>query len=307
MKYGFSIFLLISFLIIGCQKDPIENKPPVVNAGKDSSIVLSDAADSIYLAGTATDADGSVVGFIWSQVSGPNVAIIHNPGAPSTYVSGLMSGAYTFQLMATDDKGATGVKAVTLTVTAPHLFTISLQPHQSPFDAHLQVVNSTNATDPTAPEIGGAAWTINGEPAYTRGLLKFDLSSVPADAQIISAKLALYSNPTPLNGNHIDANYGNDNTVLLQRVTSSWNSSVTWQTQPTTDASSQVIIPHTTQPRLDIIDLDVTNLIKDMQQNGNYGFMIKLKKEEIYTSRIFCSSKYADASKHPKLVVQFTN
>ena len=307
MRFGVILFLLISFSIIGCQKEPVGNKPPIVNAGKDTSIVLTGATDSIYLAGTATDADGTVVGYIWSQVLGPNTAIIHNTGAPATYVSGLVSGAYIFQLMATDDKGATGVKAVTITIKAPQSFTVTLQPHQSPFDAHLQVINLTNASNPVAPEIGAAAWTVNGAAAYMRGLVKFDLSSIPASAQITSARLTLYSNPTPINGNHIDPNYGSDNTILLQRVTSNWNTSVTWQTQPSTDVSTQIVIPHTAQSMLDITDLNVTNLIKDMKQNGNYGFMIKLKNEVIYTSRIFCSSKYSDASKHPKLVIEYSN
>jgi hypothetical protein len=82
---------------------------------------------------------------------------------------------------------------------------------------------------------------------------------------------------------------------------------VTWQNQPSTSTTSQVSIPSTTQSRLDLVDLDVTNLVRDMRQYGNYGFMLKLQNETIYTSRIFCSSKHSDASKHPKLVVVYSN
>src|SRR4051812_48731577 len=53
-----------------------------------------------------------------------------------------------------------------------------------------------------------------------------------------------------------------------------------------------------------LIDLDVTALVKDIQQYGNYGFLLKLQNETIYTSRIFCSSLATDATKHPKLVIQ---
>jgi len=136
--------------------------------------------------------------------------------------------------------------------------------------------------------------------------VKFDLSALPANAIITSARLTLYSNPTPLNGNLIDANYGADNTLLLQRVTSNWNTSLTWQTQPSTDASTQIVIPHTSQAMLDITDLDVTPQMRAMQQFGNYGFMLKLQNEVIYTSRIFCSSKHSNASKHPKLVIMYS-
>jgi hypothetical protein len=307
MRQCLLFFFLISLLVIACKKDPIENKPPVVNAGKDTTITLINVTDSIRLSGSATDVDGTVVGYSWDQISGPKKATIHASGSPGTYVSDLVSGVYVFQLMATDDKGATGVKTISITIKAPQEYTTTLQLNQSPLDAHLQVVGSTNASDPSAPELVAAAWTVNGELSYSRGLVKFDLSSIPANARITSAKLTLYSNPTPLNGNHVDANSGSDNTLFLQRVTTNWTTSVTWQTQPSTDASSQIIIPHTSQSMLDITDLDVTGLVKDMRQYGNYGFMIRLKNEVLYTSRIFCSSKYSNTSKHPKLVVTYTN
>ena len=306
MKSTLLFCLLFSILLSSCQKEQIENQPPSVNAGNDVSVQLKSATDSFQLTGTAADADGTVVAYLWSQVSGPVPAIIHNSGSPTTYISGVVTGKYVFQLMATDDKGATGVKTVAITITAPEVFSLTLQPNQSPYDLHYQLVGNVSNNDPQAPEIGAAAWTINSVPAYVRGLVKFDLSTLPANAIITSARMSLYSNPTPLNGNFIDANYGADNTLLIQRVTSNWNTSLTWQTQPGTDASTQIVIPHTPLSRLDITDLDVTSQMKAMQQSGNYGFMIKLQNEVIYTSRIFCSSKYADASKHPKLVILYT-
>ena len=68
--------------------------------------------------------------------------------------------------------------------------------------------------------------------------------------------------------------------------------------------NDQVELPSTTKPFLDLPDIDVTKLISGMvSSNQNYGFMLRMKNEVKYTSRIFCSSKFADASKHPKLVV----
>lgn len=54
---------------------------------------------------------------------------------------------------------------------------------------------------------------------------------------------------------------------------------------------------------LDLVDLDVTTMVSRMQTNGNYGFMMQLQSEQTYNSRIFCSSKFNDVKKHPKLVV----
>lgn len=282
------------------------NKPPVVTAGQDTTFDLTNAtSDSIRVAGSASDSDGRVVSYLWSQVSGPNMANIRNPGSAATAVSSVVSGKYVFQLMATDNDGATGVKTVTITVINPQNVTVTLQSRDHVTDLHFIYNYLGSSNDTSAAEIGASAWTNSGSPAYQRGLLKFDLSFLPADATIQSAKLTLYSNPHPKNGDLVHANSGPNNTMLIQRVTSGWDMTTTWQTQPSTETTAQVVIPQTDQPFLDLINVDVTDAIKRMTQLGNYGFMIKLQNEVAYNSRIFCSTKYPDASKHPKLVLQY--
>jgi hypothetical protein len=149
------------------------------------------------------------------------------------------------------------------------------------------------------------SWTNGGSPVTFRSIFKIDLSGIPGNAKLTSAKLSLYSDPNPNNGDLVHANSGSDNSMLLQRITSSWTSSVKWQNQPSTDASSQIVIPHTNQSFLDVTDIDVTNMVKTMIQSGNYGFMIRLQNEVAYNTRIFVSSRYSDATKHPKLVLQY--
>jgi hypothetical protein len=157
-----------------------------------------------------------------------------------------------------------------------------------------------------APELDAGAWTTSGITMYIRGLFKFDLSSIPANATIVSAKLSLYSNPTPLNGDFISANLGPNNSMFIRRITNSWTPATTgWVNQPPTTTTNQVSIPHTSQAFLDLIDIDVKNLVVDMKNSGNNGFMIMLQNEVIYNIRVFCSSTYPDASKHPKLVVTY--
>lgn len=299
--------LFLSLLFVACQKDEV-NKPPVVNAGNDTTFTLkSSVNDTITLKGSANDQDGTIAGYAWTQITGPTSAKILYPGSATTKVTNVTSGVYVFQLMATDNDGATGVKTVTVTLSAPAVVTLTLQPNQNLQEVELAIQGTLDASDETAPEFGAVAWTHNGDPTYLRGLFGFDLSSIPSTATIISAKLSLYSTPVPINGNQVDANYGSNNSMFLQRVTSPWTSTVTWQNQPSSVTTSQLSIPSTTQSKLDLIDLDVTNLVKDMKQYGNYGFMLKLQSETIYTSRIFCSSKHSDATKHPKLVIQYNN
>ena len=70
-------FVFFIFLVTSCTKDDVENKPPVVNAGTDITITLAKSTDSVRVVGSATDADGSVVSYLWSLVSGPNTPTIH--------------------------------------------------------------------------------------------------------------------------------------------------------------------------------------------------------------------------------------
>jgi hypothetical protein len=305
---GYYYLTLFLVLFAACTKDlPCKNVPPVVNAGTDTTYDLTKSGGSaIWLFGNATDSDGKVVSYLWSQVSGPNAATILNPGDPTTEVNGVVSGTYVFQLTATDNSGATGVNTVSIKVIAAQTMTITLQSKEDVSDLHLAINYQGNASDPNAPEIGAIAWTNQGEEAYVRGLVKFNLSAITATAKIESAKLTLYSNPDPNNGDLEHANAGDNNTMLIQRVASAWDSTTTWGTQPITDATGEIVIPHTNEPFLDLVDIDVTELVDQMAQGNNYGFMIKLQYEVYYNSRIFCSSKFPKASKYPKLVVTYS-
>jgi uncharacterized delta-60 repeat protein len=92
------------------------NKAPVANAGLDKSITLP--TSSVTLAGSATDADGTIAGYKWTQVSGPALATFGSPSTASTSASALKQGTYIFRLTATDNKGATGADDVKVVVNA---------------------------------------------------------------------------------------------------------------------------------------------------------------------------------------------
>jgi hypothetical protein len=154
-------------------------------------------------------------------------------------------------------------------------------------------------------DLDASAWTNGGAPFYIRGATKFDLSSIPAGAVIISAKLSLYSNPTPINGDLVHPNSGSDNSIWIRRLASAWSASTPWATQPATETGTQVLIPHTSLSTLDLIDIDVKNIVTSMMANGNYGFMMGLQNEVAYNIRQFASSRHPDATKHPKLVVVY--
>ncbi|OUJ71422.1 PKD domain-containing protein [Hymenobacter crusticola] len=97
------------------------NQAPVANAGANRSLTLP--TNFLSLSGSATDADGTVTGFLWSQVSGPNTATFSSKTVAQPTVSGLVAGTYVFGLVATDNLGAaSAMSQVTVTVnTASNL------------------------------------------------------------------------------------------------------------------------------------------------------------------------------------------
>lgn len=90
------------------------NNAPAVNAGADQTITLP--VSTATLRGTATDSDGSIASWTWSQASGP-AATIQSPSSATTAISGLTTaGTYVFTLKVTDNGGATASANTTVTV-----------------------------------------------------------------------------------------------------------------------------------------------------------------------------------------------
>ena len=298
-----TLAFLVSFTLLftACQKnnDVTNRKPPTVNAGLSQTISLP--VDSVLVTGSVTDSGSKVVSYLWSEVSGPNVPVIWAEGSLSTKIYGLALGTYTFQLTATDTFGLTGVDTLQITVTPPGTVTLT----DSTGAAEYIGGGGLDGTNGAALEIGAEAWTINGTTVFVRSAFRFDLSKLPA-SPVKSARLSLYSDPTPGTANLSTPNAGPANAMYIQRVNSSWNpSTATWANQPTADSTGEVLIPQTNASTLDLINVDVTTIVNNMISSGNYGFMIRLQNEAVYNSRIFCAGSYPDASKHPTLTINY--
>ena len=302
------ILLLSTSFLNSCQKEPIPDidKPnyvPVADAGPSKNIKLP--VNTVTLTGIGSSKNGPVVGYLWSLISGPNVPVIQSQSAAATVISGFIAGNYNFQFMVIDSLGYTGIDTAWVRVAVGEQVTNTQQPNNNQSEIYF-FGNSFLNQSGHSTDLSAGVWTSSGNSVGIHGAIKFDLSFIPASSTIISAKLSLFSNPTPNNGDLVHANSGSDNSMFIRRIASNWTAAgSTWANQPSTTTTNQVSIIHTNQSVLDLVDVDVKNLVVDMQASGNYGFMIMLQNETYYNIRQFCSSIYSDVTKHPKLVVVY--
>lgn len=78
-------------------------------------------ATQVTLTGSGTDSDGTIVSYQWKQVSGPANPTIVTPNAATTIIKDYsVAGVYIYQLLVTDNQGATGFAEATVTVLSPN-------------------------------------------------------------------------------------------------------------------------------------------------------------------------------------------
>jgi hypothetical protein len=90
------------------------NKPPLVNAGVNNDYCVK--CNRGALSGTATDVDGSIIFYEWSQLSGPTQTTVASANEASTLFANISIGKYQFVLKATDNSGATATDTTEITV-----------------------------------------------------------------------------------------------------------------------------------------------------------------------------------------------
>ncbi len=92
------------------------NIPPLANAGPDINVQLP--TNSTTLNGSGTDADGTIVSYSWTKISGPNGSTLSAAYSATTQVNNLIEGQYVYRLMVTDNNGASNYDDVTIKVSA---------------------------------------------------------------------------------------------------------------------------------------------------------------------------------------------
>lgn len=143
-----------------------------------------------------------------------------------------------------------------------------------------------------------------------RGILRFsELNSLPAGTiKLLDAQLKLHCVESSANwgtSTFSSSPYTLDNPGWVERVTGSWSeTTVTWDSQPTTTSYNRAEIPKSTAKWGWKTTIDVTDLINDILASGsNNGLMLKLQTEAYYRATLFGTSDHADSTLWPELII----
>jgi len=159
-----------------------------------------------------------------------------------------------------------------------------------------------------ATGIQAYTWTndSHGVPLYIgRSLFKYDLSTIPANSTILSAKMYFYADLNAGDGVAGQPTYGGNNAGLLQKITTPWSvTTVTFNSQPAVTESHQKVLPQSISTAQNYI-VNVTDFVQDWVNvpDSNYGVLLRMQQEtNPYNSLLFTSSNTANILK-PKLVI----
>jgi len=126
-------------IVAGCE----DLDPPIASAGPDQSI--SSATTSITLDGSNSfDLDGTVVSYLWEQISGATVTI-NNINSAVTSVTGLQGGDYVFRLTVTDNDGLTDTDFIAISVNQPPIADANIDQNITTLTTTLDGSNSTDS------------------------------------------------------------------------------------------------------------------------------------------------------------------
>ena len=212
------------------------NLTPTANAGADKTSTLP--TNTISLAGSGADKDGTIASYLWTKISGPSAFNIVNSASPATDVSGLVQGVYTFELKVTDDKGATATSRLKVTVNAaPNLTptanagadrtitlptnTISLAGSGADKDGTIASYLWTKISGPSAFNIVNSASPVTDVSGLVQGVYTFELKVTDNDAAVGKDTVQINVNKeleTNINPNSTPVAIAGDDTTVVSPV-----------------------------------------------------------------------------------------
>ena len=206
-------------------------QPPVANAGTAQTITLP--TNSVTLTGSGSEVNGKIVGYQWTQLSGPSTATIGTSTQAATVVSGLIAGAYRFQLMVTDSLGVTATATVQVTVNAaivpgsPVLSAganqnITLPVNNTTVTATASETNGTivsyqwtQLSGPSTATIAAPAQASTGISGLVQGVYTFQIKVTDNSGVTATDVVKVTVNPAVVVPGSLNVNAGVDQTLTL--------------------------------------------------------------------------------------------
>ncbi|MFN0199874.1 MAG: PKD domain-containing protein, partial [Bacteroidia bacterium] len=189
---------------------------------------------------------------------------------------------YVFSACGTD----TLVKNITLTGANECVQVLQPGPIRGKDASIFSRDDATNSNSGNAGINMVGTWTWSGNVGSLRSLIEFDLSYICPNTPLLDAKLNAYHNAIwgqPHSGS---------NGCFLQQITQPWlENSVTWNNQPSINATGQIIVPQTVGTN-HLIGLNVTPLFQSFINGPNYGFLWRNQVEQTYVRTYFASSDW---------------
>jgi len=164
----------------------VPNQPPVANAGAAQTV---GSGGTVTLAGKGTDADGTVVSYVWTQIAGPAV-VLTNANTPTATFTAPVVSANTllgFSLIVTDNLGATGSSSVSITVSANQVPTANAGVNQNVNES--TPVTLAGSGTSTTSAIASYLWTQTGGPTVTLTNANTAIATFTAPATMTGATL----------------------------------------------------------------------------------------------------------------------
>lgn len=158
---------------------PPANIAPVANAGSATTITLPTSTAPLN-ATSSTDADGIIVAYLWTKISGPSASITSSTSSVTT-ATGLVAGSYVFRVRVTDNIGDTGVATKTVTVLPEPIPVLTL------------AVTGTNVTCNGGANASITATATGGQPYIHYTWLKDGVAIADTTTSLSSRSIGIYT------------------------------------------------------------------------------------------------------------------
>lgn len=171
--------------------------------------------------------------------------------------------------------------------------TVTIQP-----DASTGIDTFVHSENPTAnygTDVGLFAGVYQGS-ALFETFIKFNISSIPVNADVINASVILHV---------IGVDDSNPYGFTAHEVTADWSESITWNTKPSYNASALCTVSIANPPSAQNVIFDVTTAAKKWVNGTSPNYGVCIRSNFVNSRKTFASSDHATSSLRPSFSLTY--